>query len=238
MNYPPQRNTTQFSRPWTIRQPYVYRYLNREYVDQFFETGALRLSSFKAFAKHADEARLDAQEGRGLVIHQHNIGKGQHIAGHLIYGEGSYVLCGAMRHDAEIMRAFSGVNSGFRINDTVRFADCIANHIQGFKSGSEGPCIYMPRRIVHRNLGPIDETILHDDNAPGQISIEKMQNFVSELDSGDQCYLKHRDFGYQCEYRFIWNTSLETQDHIFITVPEAREFCTRLEDLKVENINE
>ncbi len=65
-----------------------------------------------------------------------------------------------------------------------------------------------------------------------------MYDFVSQLDSGDQCYLKHRDFGYQCEYRFIWETGLETQDYIFISVPEAREFCTRLEDLEVENINE
>jgi hypothetical protein len=104
--------------------------------------------------------------------------------------------------------------------------------------GSEGPCIYLPRRIVHRNMGPIDETILHDENVPGQVSIERMHSFVSQLDSGDQCYLKHRDFGYQCEYRFIWETSLETQDHIFITVPEAREFCTRLEELQVENIKD
>lgn len=237
MNFPPLRNTTHFSRPWTIRQPYVYRYLNRDYVDDFFESGILRLSSFNFFAKHEDEARLDAQEGKGLVVHQHKVGKGQHIAGYLVYGERSYVLCGAMRHDVEIMKAFPGADSGFRINDTVRFADCIAHHIPGFKGGSEGPCIYLPRRIVHRNLGPVDETTLHDENAPGQISVEKMHNFISHLDSGDQCFLKHRDFGYQCEYRFIWETNLESEDHIFISVPEAREFCTRIEELEVENIN-
>lgn len=236
MNYPPQRNTTSLSRPWTLRQPYVYRYLERQYVHEFFETGALRLSSFKKFAKHEDEARLDTQEGKGLVAHQHKIGKGQSITGYLVYGEDSYVLCGAMRHGVDIMAAFPGANSGFRINDTVRFADCIAHHIPGFKGGSEGPCIYLPKRIVHRNLGPVDETLLHDDNAPGQFSIEKMQNFLSELDSGDQCFLKHRGFGWQCEYRFLWQATQETNDHIFVSAPEAREFCTRLEELEVENM--
>lgn len=65
-----------------------------------------------------------------------------------------------------------------------------------------------------------------------------MQNFLSGLDSGDQCFLKHKDFGYQCEYRFLWETNLETQDHIFVSAPEAREFCTRLEELEVENITD
>jgi hypothetical protein len=141
-----------------------------------------------------------------------------------------------MRHDVEIMAAFPRANSGFRINDTVRFADCIAHHIPGFKGGSEGPCIYLPKRIVHRNLGHVDETLLHDDNASGQFSAEKMQNFLSELDSGDQCFLKHRGFGWQCEYRFLWQTTHETNDHIFVSAPEAREFCTRLEELEVENM--
>jgi hypothetical protein len=238
MNYPPQRITTQLSRPWTLRQPYVYRYLERQYVDEFFEAGTLRLSSFKAFAKHTDEARLDTQEGKGLVVHQHRIGSGQSIKGYLTYGEDSYVLCGTMHHDVAHINVFPGADSGFRINDTVRFADCIAHHIPGFKGGAEGPCIYLPRRIVHRNLGPVDETMLHDDNAPGQLSIGKMHSFLSGLDSGDQCFLKHKDFAYQCEYRFLWETNLETQDHIFVTAPEAREFCTRIEELEVENITD
>jgi hypothetical protein len=59
MNYPPQRNQTQFFREWKLRQPYVYRYLKKRHVDQFFEDGTLRLSSFSEFSKHRDEAKLD-----------------------------------------------------------------------------------------------------------------------------------------------------------------------------------
>jgi hypothetical protein len=233
MNYPPQRNSTQFFREWKLRQPYVYRYLKRKYVDQFFEDGILRLSSFAEFSKHRDEARLDAQEGKGLVVHQHRIGAGQHIAGWLNYGEQSYVLCGAMRHDSEIMDAFEA-ESAIRINDTVRFADCIAHHIPGFTGGAEGPCIYLPNRIVHRNLGPFDERALHDEMQPGTISLEKMHSFLSQLDGGDLCFIKHRDYAYQSEYRFVWDSRAVTSGSITIKVPEARDFCTRLEDLEVE----
>jgi hypothetical protein len=233
MNYPPQRNSTQFFREWKLRQPYVYRYLKKDYVDLFFEDGTLRLSSFSEFSKHRDEARLDTQEGKGLVVHQHRIGDGQHIAGWLTYGEQSYVLCGAMRHDLKIMNAFDA-DSAIRINDTVRFADCIAHHIPGFTGGAEGPCIYLPNRIVHRNLGPVDERVLHEETQPGSISIEKMQSFLAHLDGGDLCFIKHRDYAYQGEYRFLWDSRGLTSGSLTIKVPEAREFCTRLEDLEVE----
>jgi hypothetical protein len=233
MNYPPQRNSTQFFREWKLRQPYVYRYLKKRYVEEFFKEGTLRLSSFSEFAKHKDEARLDSQEGKGFVIHNHRIGDGQHIAGWLRYGEQSYVLCGAMRHDPEIMNAFDS-DSAIRINDTVRFADCVAHHIPGFMGGAEGPCIYLPNRIVHRNLGLIDERVLHDEAQPGSVSIEKMHSFLSHIDSGDLCFIKHRDYAYQSEYRFLWDSRGPTCGSLTVKVPEAREFCTRLEDLEVE----
>ena len=234
MNTPPLRNSTHFTREWIIRQPYVYRYLEKEYVDAFFEDGKLRISSFRRFAAHKDEARMDTQEGKGLVSHQHRIGAGQNISGWITYGENAYVLCGASRHDRDIMKAFPKADSGFRINDTIRFADCIANHIPGFIGGSEGPCIYLPHRIVHRNLGHVDETTLHADGAPGSIDVSKMLGFLNHVDGGDMCYLKHRDYGYQSEYRFIWNTRQKTENYYDIEVPEARDFCTRIEDLEVE----
>ena len=39
------------------------RYLGEPYAGQFMDEGKLRLSSFKAFQKHADENRGDAREG-------------------------------------------------------------------------------------------------------------------------------------------------------------------------------
>lgn len=234
MNKPPLRNSTHFAREWELRQPYVYRYLGKEHTDAFFNEGKIRLSSYERFATHQDEARLDTQEGKGLVTHQHRIGRGQHIEGRIAYGENAYILCGSSRYDKRISEAFPGADSGFRINDTVRFAECISRYVPGFSGGSEGPCLYLPRRIVHRNLGEVDETALHADQSPGSIDLNKLMAFLNHVDGGDLCYIKHHDYAYQCEYRFIWNIHRKTEGYIDIEVPEACEFCTPIEELEVE----
>jgi len=51
------------TKPWHIYFPVLFRYLEQEYIDAFFRDGSLRLSSFKQFAKHKDEARNDWGEG-------------------------------------------------------------------------------------------------------------------------------------------------------------------------------
>ena len=50
----------------------VFRHLNRKWVDAFFTTGELQLSSIAHFKKHPDELRRDAQEG--VFISQSSIG--------------------------------------------------------------------------------------------------------------------------------------------------------------------
>jgi len=49
--------------PWNVRTPQVYRYLDQRYVDAFFETGSIRLSSFAQFATYPDEEKGDTKEG-------------------------------------------------------------------------------------------------------------------------------------------------------------------------------
>lgn len=46
----------------------VYRYLDKELVNAFFNEGKLRLSSFNKFRKHSDEHRGDKDEGENLII--------------------------------------------------------------------------------------------------------------------------------------------------------------------------
>lgn len=236
MSRPPEHVRLNFTHGWIARQPYVYRYIDNGYVEQFFSEGLLRISSFAQFALHQDEARRDGKEGEGLVVHQHNEGKGQHISGYLRYGENAYVLCGSQRYDKDIMRAF-GTDSGFRINDVIGFANAVSAQIPGFHVGMSGPCIYLPRRIVHRNIGQFDEALLHDDKDSGRISIEKMQTFLSELDNNDQCFLKYDTFAYQNEFRLIWNSINPTKAYLDLYVPAAISFCTRIEELEIEHLS-
>jgi hypothetical protein len=59
--------TVPIVRHWYVKTPELFRYLNQIHIDEFFETGRLRLSSFQQFAKHPDEQRGDPEEGRNVL---------------------------------------------------------------------------------------------------------------------------------------------------------------------------
>src|SRR6185437_2766358 len=87
----------QFSRPWSIVRPRVYRFLESKWIDAFFEDGSLRLSSFRQFAQHEDEQRHDPAEGWGI-----RAGVGPNMTVFMVGGRGSdaYVLCGTVSNIA------------------------------------------------------------------------------------------------------------------------------------------
>ena len=55
-----------FQVPWGILRPPVYRFMDKQYVEQFFVDGSLRLSSFRRFSQHSDEERQDCAEGTAI----------------------------------------------------------------------------------------------------------------------------------------------------------------------------
>ncbi len=140
-------------REWRIRRPRVYRYLQKEFVDLFFEKGVLRLSSFARFAQHHDEERRDTQEGVGLLSHRGESSGSPSVHAVLGQGQDAYVLCGATHYSPELAQAFKA-DSGFRIDDPTAFGCAIAGAIPGFKGGIEGPCVYS-EKVVRRQGGSL-----------------------------------------------------------------------------------
>ena len=63
-----QGATIQFTTPWNVFTPRLFRYLKSEHVEAFWADGSLRRSSFAQIATHADEQRHDANEGSANVI--------------------------------------------------------------------------------------------------------------------------------------------------------------------------
>ncbi|MEI6452600.1 MAG: hypothetical protein WCP98_21970, partial [Actinomycetes bacterium] len=133
--------TVQFTTPWTVFTPAVFRYLKSEYVEAFWADGSLRLSSFAQFATHADEQRHDASEGSASVICRTDDGGGQTIAARAVLGQNAYVLCGGTHHDPRLMKAFD-CDSYIRIENPIAFGQAVARRISGFSGGAEGLCLY------------------------------------------------------------------------------------------------
>jgi len=222
--------TINFLRPWTVRTPWVYRYLPAAYVDIFFETGELRLSSFAAFQKHKDEEREDKREGYNVLLHRTEQDGGQAVFIQMEVGQDSYVLCGSALASRDLMANF-GCNSGIVIRDTTSFSNAVATQIPGFIGGLEGACSYSKMKLLMKDLGHL--SIQPTDMPPKravELSPEIGQQIAQKLVTDDVYFTKEQKYSPQHEYRFIWRSASPISDFITVLVPDARKFCDRFTD--------
>ena len=135
-----------------------------------------------------------------------------------------------MRLSNELLSAFA-VDSGFRVNDTTAFGCAIANAIPGFRGGLEGACIYVGERVLRRKSVPIDFESMRISPHGKEMDMGAMFAAISNVAGDDLLFLKLKNYEQQCEYRLIWYAE-NAQDYIDVTCPEAREFCTRFEEIE------
>ncbi len=228
MSRPQQPVSVTFVQEWRIRRPVIYRYLDKQFVDAFFETGRLRISSFAAFAEHKDEERRDSSEGVGIV-HLNTEGGSPYMTAVVAQGRNAYVLCGAQNYSPGLAHAF-GADSGFRINDSIGFSQAVSKHLPGFQMGLEGPCHYLANKTVIRATS-------HNDLISPEaktLDLGHITQTVFAAAGDDLFFIKAEEFAHQNEYRLIWHTPSAVSGHINIVCPEAREFCTHFEDMRPE----
>ncbi|MCH9695210.1 MAG: hypothetical protein K0U72_11940 [Gammaproteobacteria bacterium] len=192
-------------------------------MDQFFSDGVLRLSSFKSFRGHKDEQRGDQREGHANVhIETPN---GTHtIAG--LNGQEAYVLCTSTVESKTLEASFETA-SGFRITDSLRFAEAISMKIPGFVGGMQGLCSYRDNLVVRKTL---DYSVKPPDSNDDPEEWAKDCDRFAGIQIRDSLFLKHQSYSHQCEYRFIWFAIGEETSHIDLNCPAARKFCQKLSD--------
>ncbi len=211
---------------WNICTPNLFRYLDAEYVDSFFGSGALRLSSFKQFATHENEQRLDVREGESLFIHRTSHPEPQTLAARAYHGIHAYVLSTSMLFDEDLMHAFE-CDSYLRILDSTNFGMAIARQIPGLIVAYEGPCQYQVEKIVEKNLGYVDIEQFKDPNGPQGVNEAMLNEFILSRMRHYPLFLKHKDYAHQVEYRFVWVVRERLGPYLDLKVPDAVRFCER-----------
>ena len=210
-----------FGRNWGVVTPNVYRYEDQRWIDEFFNTGRLRLSSFAKFAKYPDESRGDTNEGSafcyGAVPQNKCIGVFQ------TQGLASTILCCSHRLDRNLQAAFQR-DSVFEIINTVLFATEIARQIAGFRQGHEGSCIYRPIRTIQRPLN-IDPEF---DKLPGDALDSLFDDATQALGGPELILLKEQKYDQQMEYRMWWELDALGNDFLDVEAPLAREHCRQV----------
>jgi hypothetical protein len=218
--------TLQFTTPWHLCSPVLYRYLPSKFADAFFSDGSLRLSSFKQFHQHADEQRLDRNEGRTMFVHQTSEGGGQSLRAWARHGHNAFVLCAATHYDREQMSLF-GCDSYIRIDNPTAFGQAVARHIPGLNAGAEGLCLYQDKKIIERNLGFVNMANFIIPGTGNQVDKEKLEQFINNAMGHLPFFLKDNSFVNQCEYRLLWLVSTDVPLFLDLKVPEAIQFCSK-----------
>jgi hypothetical protein len=212
--------------------------MERRFVDDFFESGKLRLSSFRKFSKHTDEQRLDGGEGHVRLIHQTLERGGQTFIADIRVGFDAYVLCASVLPSLKVMHDFKA-DAAIIVLDAEGFGRAVASKIPGFHQGFDGPCSYQGYRVIESDLGHIDfgpvRPFKRPDSRPdvphgalAPIDIKTMLPLVGRMAEKHAFFLKHWSLSHQAEWRLIWLSSnaLKT-DELDVVVPEARHFCAR-----------
>lgn len=208
---------------WRIKRTPTYRILdNAKWMDNFFETGEIQLSSFLKFRGYKDEMQGDKNEGEAAIIcedENHNT----HIIGYES-GINAYVLSTTKSLDEKVVKDFNG-KCAIRINDPTKFGLEVSKKLPFVTSGLEGSCDYVESRNKflekHLNTKNLIASIKELDkrNAHG---------VLSELTMGMELFAKLKKYAHQKEYRFIWFSNRPVSDAIMVRCPEAIEYCEKV----------
>ena len=203
---------------WSIFTPIIFRMMERRYVEQFFATGELMISSFDRFSKHKDEQRKDV-EGQNIIC-----GRGSKATVFAVTGHGSdaFVLCGSAANDPQLMDAFA-CDAAIQIYDPTGFASVVTRHLPGVRQGFEGFCYYMDGSI-ECNIGDFELDQLKTQ-AGDNLDLDRLGGFVLNMAGLAVFFRKAMRFRHQAEYRWVWITDHSVSESIVIHVPEARSFC-------------
>lgn len=210
-------------RRWVLLPPVVYRYMDKQYIEEFFDTGRLMLSSFSKFRAHADEQRGDEQEGMNLIV---GAGCDKVVSAQVEVGRNSYVLCTSVHGNDELMHQFK-TNGYFRITDTHYFGRAIADALNGCTDGLEGFCTYKDEHVIRKQMLP-SVSLKFDLNNNIPIDMEKAAEAAIGLAGAEAFFSKRRAYENQTEYRIIWNMDHDVEGSVVIECPDALKFCEKI----------
>lgn len=212
----------------SINTPHMYRYMPQEYIDDFFEKGVIRLSSFDRFSQHEDEVRRDSSEGSNILYGE---GEEHTMMAVTAHGRNAYVLCGSTIGSDRLMERFEE-NGFFRIKDTTSFAAEVMSSMEESKEVRckgvlEGFCIYKDKRVIERQMNINFDDMKLDDGS-GNLDLGKLQAKSSEIGGNDVFFLKEKEYQEECEYRMLWLMNQNVEGAIHIECPEARKYCEKV----------
>lgn len=208
---------------WRIKANTVYRILDRiEWLDNFFDTGEIQLSSFEKFRNYKDEMQGDYHEGKAAIICEDK-DNNTHIIGYES-GINGYVLSTTKSLEEKVVNDFNG-KCALIIKHPTLFGLEISKKLPFVSSGLEGSCDYVEskNRFLEKQMNT--NKLLESIN---ELDKRKAIGILSELTMGMELFAKQKKYEHQKEYRFIWFSNWPVTETIKVRCPEAIQYCEKL----------
>ena len=218
--YPPLWEFRVDPKPRSYEKP-IYRMMsNRKYLEEFWKTGALRISTLSACKKH-EGLQGDRREGDNALWSTRADGT-TIITGYEV-GADAYILCGTAANTPENRKEFKAERTGaIMITDPYRFGLAIGAAIPGVIHGQAGYCDYKDARLQHLEDGT-PEALAH---ASIDFKAGKDLHKFRVAAPGDEIFLKTLEYESQEEFRFAWYIKGPIAvDYVDVVCPAALEFC-------------
>ena len=211
-----------FGTRWSIFTPIVYRMIEKEYVDLFFATGELRISSYEKFRQHKDEQRKD-DERKNVICLRGNNSTAFAVTRH---GMNEYILCGSAVKDKGLMSQFN-YDAAIQIYDTTEFANIVSRHIPGVIQGFEGFCYYLDGAIECK-VDDVNIEQFKSSSQNNELDLNLLGGYFLNIAGSSVFFRKSKLYSHQMEYRWVWITDHLINEAITIKIPEARKICSPL----------
>jgi len=220
--------SVQAVKPYNFLLPSPFRYIEREYLTDFFEKGILRISSFNRFRNYSDEIRGDQREGQGNFLGHDPDYRVQFVVQTDDF-DNSYMLSTSLLFKSELFETFN-CDACFQILDPIGFSVAISNSLTGFIQSVNGFCQYEKERLIKTEFPSVDMLDFRNEEGAMLIGDKKMRQRVQEISKTgyEKLFLKEIKYQDQVEYRFIWiiDPKYHTMsDYIDLNCPEAIQFC-------------
>ena len=211
--------------------PYLYRYENQNFVDDFFDKGDLYFSSFKQYKTYEDNELGDKSEG--TTMNFGHAANDKTIGTMTTVGFNDYCFCTATILDKELAKKFKR-DTAFRIKDPINFILEINRSLPRVREVLYGNCIYLTKKIIQKRIPAVELNKLKDDQDPNKISFEKLMTASAPIHGPESYFLKKIDYQHQNEYRIIWKTDRAVNEGIVLNCPEAKNYCERIDKEEIK----
>lgn len=208
--------------------PTVYRFIPEEYVEKFFKTGNLKITTFSCCQKLESQTRRDAEEGKGTAIGIEGKLKCEIETG---VGENALMLCTSLS-GCNILPDGTQYTAAIKINNINEFVDAVTAALikNGYSVATvlKGPCIYNDRKIQREISNQALSELTGEMQSGSSFDFGKLFELQSMICSNDLYFSKPIEKSIENEYRILWMINEKVEECVYVDVPEARRFCEKI----------